>query len=369
MRPLKLVLIPCIFLLFINAVLAQSRLSGKVVEVIDGKTVVIELQTGNRVTTELQSIETPLPEQPLYQTVKQHLKNLVLDKVVEFRANGMNGSKAIGKLYLGGTDVAMQLVRDGAAWYAANASIEASESETYQSNQLLAKLEKRGIWSVERMKPPKEFKAEIEAEKKEAAMIRAEVKKPVDESHSKTRLLGRAEMEATNASVQIWPEVAGSKSPSFDPSKQSQVPENVETGYSPEKGVGYVQTKMTPFILSSGDSSLKALFQMGYLYKMNGEKTDKSPYIIFVSTFSDKGGVLNSKTITVVADGKRIVLNRVELGTRSTAMGTIDGALYKVPDSAVAKFAKSKTLGLMVGKYTGKIGNETIAQIDSVRKY
>lgn len=379
MKPLRLVLVSCLFFIFANAAFAQSRLVGKVVEILDGKTVVIELQTGNRITAELQSIETPLPEQPLYQTIKQHLQNLVLDKVVEFRANGMNGSKAIGKLYLGGTDIAMQLVRDGAAWYAAaaNTSID-GESEIYKSNQLLAQTEKRGIWSIERMKPPKEFKEEVEAEKREAAIIRAEVKKPVDDSHSKPRLLGRAEMEQANAAVQIWPEVNRSKpADSFSPFllRPDIKPDfdGLYTISSPDQSSGAVVTPYHKIKVTDGKESYESSLSVGRVYGNSLQQllgVKDGDYVMVMLVASEKGIFTASKNVSITLTLGKEKVNLVSFPKfkRQLSEGVLEELAFKVDKATFNKLAKSESIKLALGKYSGSAEKPVIASVKSLKE-
>ena len=59
---------------------SQRKLSGKVVEVIDGKTAVVEIGTSGKLKVVLQYIEIPEPEQPLHGWLKSIWKNLLLGK-------------------------------------------------------------------------------------------------------------------------------------------------------------------------------------------------------------------------------------------------------------------------------------------------
>ena len=75
---------------------SQHRTFGEVVEVLDGKTVVVVVPTG-RVKVELQYIDVPEDGQALHAAMKAHLRTLVA------------GVK--------GVDVSQQMLRDGAAWH------------------------------------------------------------------------------------------------------------------------------------------------------------------------------------------------------------------------------------------------------------
>src|SRR5687767_14617752 len=102
--------------LFSHSALGQSRTSGTVIELVDGKTVIVALPTG-KVTVELEYIDVPEQGQPLYQTVRDHLQKLIVGKQISFRLGGFVGSRMAGGLLLNGVDVSQQMVRDGAAWH------------------------------------------------------------------------------------------------------------------------------------------------------------------------------------------------------------------------------------------------------------
>lgn len=128
---------------------AQVTLSGKVIDVIDGDTVVIEIPSGKFEAT-LQFVETPTREQAMFETVKQHLKNLVLGKQVTFRARTVSYEASTGQLTLNGVDLSEQLLRDGAAWLIPMrfSAQQSDEYSRYASHETAAKNEKRGIWAV-----------------------------------------------------------------------------------------------------------------------------------------------------------------------------------------------------------------------------
>jgi endonuclease YncB( thermonuclease family) len=143
----------------------QARFAGKVVEVIDGRTLVIETNAG-RITAQLQYIETPEPEQALHKVVRDHLASLAVGKVVEFRPLRLEGKVTVGRVEIGGVDLGLQLVRNGAAWHepADTSGQPTNEATDYSGNQLSAKVEGRGVWSVPGLKTPWQIRAERQAE-------------------------------------------------------------------------------------------------------------------------------------------------------------------------------------------------------------
>jgi endonuclease YncB( thermonuclease family) len=170
MKHLQFCLLSLFILLCAGTGFSQLKFGGRVIDVIDGKTVVIEMESG-RLTAVLQYIETPEPEQPLFQTVKDHLGRLVLGQFVDFQPKGVLPTKTLGTMYLKGLDIAQQMVRDGAAWHipAEKSGQSPQDGELYRSNELQAKNERRGVWSIQNLKPAWEFreaKNENEKQKK-----------------------------------------------------------------------------------------------------------------------------------------------------------------------------------------------------------
>src|SRR5829696_889699 len=97
------------------AALSQTTLAGRVAEVTDGRTLVVETNTG-RIVAQLQYIEVPEAEQPLHKVVTDHLSKIALGKNVEFKLLRLVGGKTIGLLTMDGVDLSAQMIRDGGAW-------------------------------------------------------------------------------------------------------------------------------------------------------------------------------------------------------------------------------------------------------------
>jgi endonuclease YncB( thermonuclease family) len=129
-------------------------MSGTVVEVVDGKTVVIQTAT-NRMKAELQFIETPAQGQPMFDAAKEHLRKLVFNKFVSFRPKRIHDDRTSGQLMLDGVDLSQQMLRDGAVWHvpARISAQEKSEFDIYASLEAAAKAEKRGLWVRADLKP------------------------------------------------------------------------------------------------------------------------------------------------------------------------------------------------------------------------
>lgn len=147
-------------LAFAVSAFAQISSPGEVVEVIDGRTVVVAIATG-KVTVELQYIDVPENGQPMYDTVREHLRKMLLGKIVMFRARTYSRGLTVGRLTLKDTDVSQQLLRDGAAWHVPQKTSgqEPKEFDAYAAMEAVARAEKRGIWSVAGMQPAWEYRA------------------------------------------------------------------------------------------------------------------------------------------------------------------------------------------------------------------
>src|SRR4051794_16313359 len=75
---------------------AQHTIPGQVVDVIDGKTVLVALPSG-KVRVQLQYIDVPETGQEFHDVAKAHLSSLVLGKFAEYWPKDMLLERAIGQ--------------------------------------------------------------------------------------------------------------------------------------------------------------------------------------------------------------------------------------------------------------------------------
>jgi endonuclease YncB( thermonuclease family) len=147
---------------------AQTGVIGRVVDIIDGKTIMIETAAEAKLNVKLQFIEVPELGQSLADVVKEHLRKLALGKTVLLQARSLSGgAQLIGRVLNGNIDLSEQMLRDGAAWYAIleKDSQDSNEHEVYQTTEKAAKSERRGVWGIEGLRPAWEFRAEKQASK------------------------------------------------------------------------------------------------------------------------------------------------------------------------------------------------------------
>jgi endonuclease YncB( thermonuclease family) len=140
--------------------------------IVDGNTLVLNSLNTN-IKVRIQFIDSPEPSQPLYDIVKEHLALLVNGQNVEVRLSSSGQALTFGKVLLGGQDIAIQMLRDGAAWYSVpDAESQADDDRAeYLRTESLAKDEKRGIWGIANLRPAYELRLEREKvarEKREA---------------------------------------------------------------------------------------------------------------------------------------------------------------------------------------------------------
>ncbi len=148
------------FFLLVSCSATAGTLFGTVTEIDDGDTITI-ICLKRPLKVHLMGIDAPAKEQAYADVSRQHLSDLILNKlvVVEYLSLGHN-ALIVGKVFLKETDVGAQMIRDGVAWYDRTFDTMLSESQrqTYAACELAARTEHRGIWQDPKPLPPWEFK-------------------------------------------------------------------------------------------------------------------------------------------------------------------------------------------------------------------
>ncbi|MGI8789023.1 MAG: thermonuclease family protein [Pyrinomonadaceae bacterium] len=344
MKNLKLIFL--FILIVANAAFAQTRVNGKVVGVVNGKILIIEMPNRTRLVAELQYIEVPEAGQPLNEISTQHLRELVLDEIVEFRAKGLMQTRTVGQLFLNGVDVSQQMIRDGAAWYAVleKDRQDAAESDVYQSNEAQAKVEKRGIWSIENLKPSWEVRAEAKARQERLAQ---EAFQKTIEQKSKRRTVGTRGL--SNNDFQMWVDVDSYAV------EQSVGVGGLEMKYDSSAKIGYVATsRAIQNLIAAKNSNQKVDMRVAYVYR-DWERGRESVYLVGVLSEAEDWKFLKSNSLTVVADGQRIFVGNAYRLFRRTPSTVQELLLYKISRSSIAKIVGAKKLEVKVGAYSGNL--------------
>lgn len=356
MKNLRFALLSLVLLILTQPLFAQSKFGGEVIEVRDGKTVVIETVGGN-ITVALQYIEIPEPDQPLNKVVAEHLKKLVLGKVVEFRAQRISTETIVGELTVAGKDVSQQMLRDGAAWHIGRERTgqDMAGWAAYNSNETQAKNEKLGVWSVPGMKTAWQHRAD-----KEEAARQAEIAKlpkeavvvetsPVDKTRTVMRRQKPEDVLRSNSELTFWPEIE----------KNKRDDNGILKEFDLAKKFGSYETKGAFLTLSGpGGETQRVETRSLYVYQGTENATGPGGYVIgfLASTFSGK--FQKSSELTFIADGKKISLGKGKILTRKEKGGTQELLLYRVDEEFMQNIAYADKLEVRLGAYSGSVDGE-----------
>jgi micrococcal nuclease len=111
-----LLLITC-FAFLTPLAAAESRISGRVVNVADGDTLTLLDANRQRVKVRLAEIDSPEQAQPYGNRAKHELKTLVYQKAVDVIVVDIDQyGRVVGRVMVAGIDINAEMVRRGAAW-------------------------------------------------------------------------------------------------------------------------------------------------------------------------------------------------------------------------------------------------------------
>jgi micrococcal nuclease len=158
-------IIVCALLMVVTTLLGfhhdvqAASLFGKVVEVNDGDVITV-FSLNRPVRVRLLGVDAPEPGQPFADVAKQHLKDLVLDKLVTVEYSGLSANGSIvGRVTVEQVDICAQMIRDGAAWFDVhnNSRLTEMDRQVYSQSEVAARSEKRGLWQSADVVAPWEF--------------------------------------------------------------------------------------------------------------------------------------------------------------------------------------------------------------------
>lgn len=358
MKNLKIFFAVLFVLAFSQTAFSQMLLGGKVVGVIDGKTAVVEIQSGVKLNVVLEFIETPEPEQPLHQTVKEHLEKLILGRYVQVLARGITQTKTVGRIFVGKIDVSQQMIRDGAAWYAVAEKIGQTreESEVFQTCESLAKAERRGIWSMPDLKPAWEFRAEKDSKAKElseAKQAKVKVEIPVKPKPLKKKFViseaGFSTWQAVDMGSQIWKETTQFGNLGIPNADGLVINRNAE--YNTK----LIMTKPVILEMKSGGNSRKPETGFGYLSFRESTGIIREGFGVAMKSESEKETFGESNDLIFIADGESVAAGKaLQLGQQSDK--TFQEILvYEINRETIVKVAAAGKVQIKVGNYTGEM--------------
>jgi endonuclease YncB( thermonuclease family) len=347
------IFIVIVFVLTAISAYPQRKFVGRVVDVVDGKTCVIEVP-GGKLTAILQFIEIPDPEQPLYLTVKAHLQNLILDKKIEFIPRGVTKNNTVVRLFVKNVDVSQQMLRDGAAWYsvAEKSGQDEDESSLYQDNETQAKTEKRGVWGVANLKPSWEFRAEQAALKK----------KKEQEALKEAAFV--SEMQNQRKPLKPLPKPAkqlDSESSLWAQTEDQQIPKGVTNvgglmvSHDPLGRFGFVGTPQLKLEILGNDKAPVVKIGLAYFYSEDGARGVKKMYIVGIESESKDFSFLKNNNLVITAGKQKINVGKAKRSARETDFGVKELLTYNIKREVIEKIANSDNVQVKVGVFDGKV--------------
>lgn len=350
------------FVLVLTAVSAYPQLKfvGKVVDVTDGKTFVIEMPSG-KLTGVLQYIEVPDPEQPLHQTVRDHLRNLILDKRVEFMPRGVMQTSTVGRLFVSGVDVSQQMLRDGAAWYSVTdrSSHDEDESRLYLDNENQAKAESRGVWGEPNLKPVWEYRAEKEALQKRLEKDKLERSAFVAGVQPRNKKLTQPIKTVTND--ELWGNIgAGAQY------NQPYGVGDLRVGSDPVRKVGFIYTPGIFFDLPGGGFLRKAEARVLYGYGTAEANANRSVYLIGFVTASKDLKFEQKNSLTITAGNQKIVVGAMRRFVRQNAASVEELIFYRITRAQLMKIVQARKVSIRLGNYSSVVSGESLASVKNL---
>lgn len=339
--------------LFCVIAAAQPRFAGRVTEAIDGRTVLIESHTG-KVVAQLQAIETPEAGEPFREDARIHLSMLVKGKMVEFRPIRLLDGRIIGTLYCSGVDVSLQMIRDGAAWHEPikTSGQTGTEAFEYQKNEMLARDEKRGIWSVPHLKTPWEIRAEREAAvRREEERLRA----------SRPAVVGVSQFQTSNRPVQGAPAPSTFRANDSEFDAWTEVfsgagKESVGLGTytDPQQRFGVIYTSADFIMLSLGDKKQKLECRAIYAYFNTPDGRRETLYLLgFQGVSAENNFSRRKSSLSVTIDKRRFQLGSPRGFTAETAVGVKEVFYYKLTKTLLNKIANGRNVEFRIDSFEG----------------
>jgi endonuclease YncB( thermonuclease family) len=155
----------CSAFLFVAATyggVAAETLRGDVVHVADGDTITVLDAAKRKYRVRVAGIDAPERRQANYETSRQHLTGLAFGKavIIEWHKRDQYG-RLVGKIEANGKDVGLEQLRAGQAWWFRQYASEQSalDRSQYESAELEARINQRGLWRAGKPLPPWEWRS------------------------------------------------------------------------------------------------------------------------------------------------------------------------------------------------------------------
>jgi endonuclease YncB( thermonuclease family) len=150
-----------LILILIQVTTHADSLTGRVVRVTDGDTIVVLDPTNTQHKIRLQGIDAPERGQAFGTKSKDHLASLIAGGAVTVDYSKRDRYKRIvGKVLLDGDDMNLEQVKSGMAWHYKKYQGEQSSDDriAYSDAELEARRDKLGLWADQNPVPPWEYR-------------------------------------------------------------------------------------------------------------------------------------------------------------------------------------------------------------------
>jgi endonuclease YncB( thermonuclease family) len=141
-----------------------DRLEGRVVGVSDGDTLTILTPANEQLKVRIAGIDAPEKKQPFGDSSKKRMSELSFGKraVVDCYKRDRY-QRSICTVSIGGSDVGLQMIRDGMAWHYKRFQKEQSRvaAESYARAEETARAVKAGLWRVRSPIAPWDWRAKV----------------------------------------------------------------------------------------------------------------------------------------------------------------------------------------------------------------
>lgn len=138
------------------------RLSVYVDKVMDGDTLEVHDENGNRYTVRLQGIDSPESSQAFGLDARNLLSKLTIGKTLELEVHEKDRySRTLGFVYgVGGVNINLAMLQKGMAWH----YVKYSKSAEFARAEATAKKARVGIWSAEKRIAPWDYRNGVRVE-------------------------------------------------------------------------------------------------------------------------------------------------------------------------------------------------------------
>lgn len=157
-------LVSCLLLLALTPAWADAKLRGRVVSVAGGDTLTLIDAQHREHKLRLAYIDAPELGQTFGDEAQSALAAMVLNKEVDALPQGKaaDGTMRVEVIDPSGNNVGLTLLRHGLAWHDYFERQPAAEREQYRAASQEAQRDRRGMWALDRLEAPRDYRARRE---------------------------------------------------------------------------------------------------------------------------------------------------------------------------------------------------------------